>query len=112
MIKFKEPKDTERISWTKHCKEKMRYYALSESAVKNVLWKPKRQETGIADGTLAQMRPSGSKKRPQEVWIMYQPLKSGALRIISAWRYPGISKPKGPLPIPADILEELKEILK
>lgn len=109
---FKEPKDSRNISWTRHCKEKMKFYALSEAAVKNVLWNPKREETGVAEGTLAKMRVAGSKKRPQEIWIMYKPLKEGMVKIISAWRYPGITKSREPIPIPVDILKQLQTILK
>lgn len=111
MLRFKEPKDSHQISWTKHCKEKMKFYSLSEAMVRNVLLRPKRKEAGIVEGTKAQMRQAGSKKRPQEIWIMYQLLKNGALRMISAWRYPGVSKPKDPVPVPPDILEELEKSL-
>ena len=112
MIRFKEPKDSGNISWTRHCKEKMKFYALSEAAVKNILWNPNREETGIAEGTLAKMRTAGSKKRPQEIWIMYKSFRKGMVKMISAWRYPGTTKPKDPIPIPVDILEQLEKILK
>lgn len=71
---------------------------------------PKRSEKGIAEGTIAVMQPTGSKK-PSEVWVMYQaPSKRGTGRkiIITAWRYPGVSPVRDEIPIPVDILEELK----
>ena len=73
---LKEPKNTEKVSWTKHCKEKMRYYQLSENRLKRVLRNPKRIEEGIAPGTIAIMQPAGTKKHPTEIWLMYQIIKS------------------------------------
>lgn len=108
-MRFKPPKNTERISWTKHAVRKMQYYQLSETRLKRVLNNPKRKELGIAPGTVAVMQPSGSKKHPTEIWLMYQNLKEGKLRIITAWRYPGKSPIRGPIPIPEEILEELGE---
>ena len=109
MVFFKEPKDTGNISWTKHCKEKMRYYQLSEGRLKRVLSNPKRIEKGIAPDTTAIMQPTGTKKHPTEIWLMYQ-VKKPKIKIISAWRYPGISPTHEPPPIPEDILLELKNI--
>lgn len=105
-MKFKKPKNTDEISWTKHSIEKMQFYNLSENRLKRVLRNPNRKEEGIALGTLALMQRTGSKKRPTEIWMMFQNIGK-KIRIISAWRYPGIS-PKGKeIPIPQDILEEL-----
>jgi hypothetical protein len=105
-MKFKKPKNTDEISWTKHSIEKMQFYNLSENRVKRVLRNPNRKEDGIAPGTLALMQRTGSRKHPTEIWMMFQNIGK-KIRIISAWRYPGIS-PKGKeIPIPQDILEEL-----
>lgn len=104
-MRFLLPKDTERIHWTSHAKRKMRQYQLSEKRLKRVLRFPARKEEGVALETCAIMQRSGTKKRPKEIWLMYQ-IKNKKIRIISAWRYPGIS-PKRELPIPEDILEEL-----
>jgi len=71
-----------------------------------------RTEVGVAKGTIAHMRRAGSKKRPQEVWIMFEPLKPGLVRMISAWRYPGVSKVRAPIPIPQDIEEEVKKMYR
>ena len=114
MVFFKEPKNSENTSWTKHAKEKMRYYRLSEGKLKRVLSNPKRVEEGIAPNTIAIMQPAGTKKHPTEIWLMYQ-IKNSKLKtknlklikIISAWRYPGISPIHEPPPIPEDILSEL-----
>jgi len=110
------------ILWTKHAKEKMRFYRLSEARLKRVLRNPKRKELGIAEGTIAIMQPTTS-RHTSEIWLMYQLVKSkvpglakrsGAgknqkPKIISAWRYPGKSPIRGPIPIPREILEELGE---
>ena len=72
---------------------------------------PKRSEKGIAEGTIAVMQPTDSKK-PSEIWVMYQvPSKQdrGRKIVITAWRYPGVSPVRDEIPIPADILEELKK---
>lgn len=94
--------------WTKHAKRKMKYYRLSESRVKRVLNNPKRKEIGIAPGTIAMMQPAGSKKHPTEIWLMYQ-IKQNKIKIITAWRYPGRSPIRGPVPIPEEILQELEK---
>ena len=104
---FKEPKNTKEIYWTRHVKDKMQYYSLSEGRLRRILKNPKRQEKGIAPGTIALMQPTSTKK-PSEIWLMYQQVGQKK-KMISAWRYPGIS-PKGePIPIPEDILEELRK---
>ena len=95
---------------------------------------PKRKEEGIAPGTVAVMQTAGTKAKPHEIWVMYQvanskwqmangkkaksnfeiaqsrlrPLKK---KVITAWRYPGVSKPRAPLPIPDEILQELDELV-
>jgi hypothetical protein len=107
----------EKLYWTKHSRAKMRQYNLSESRLKRVLRKPDRKELGIAPRTIAVMQITGTKKHPTEIWLMYQKekskvksQKSKVIKIISSWRYPGIS-PKGePPPIPEDILWEIKNL--
>ena len=107
---FKEPKNDRRIYWTRHVKEKMRYYGLSEGRLRRILKSPQRNEKGIASRTIALMQ-SAQTKKPSEIWVMYQ-LVDQRKRIISAWRYPGISPRGEPIPIPDDIAEELKGMLK
>lgn len=106
-------KTEEKIHWTRHARKKMRYYNLSEKRVKRVLRKPDRKESGIAPLTIALMQRTGTKKYPTEIWLMYQRVilkGKKIIKIISAWRYPGIS-PKGePPPIPEDTLWELKKL--
>jgi len=98
---------TEKFHWTRHVKNKMKYYQLSEARLKRVLRKPDRKELGIAPRTVAVMQVTGTKKYPNEIWLMYQ--KQGArTKIITAWRYPGKSPKRQPPPIPEDILWELK----
>jgi len=99
-----------RIFWTKHALEKMRFYNLSGNRIKRVLRNPNRKEEGIASNTLAIMQRTGTKKHPTEIWLMFKNVDN-KIKIISAWRYPGIS-PKGKeIPIPRDILEELGNII-
>jgi len=100
--------------WTNHAKMKLRFYRLSEGKIKRIIRNPKRVEEGIALNTIAVMQPAQSKKY-QEIWTMYQiakaPIKSGQnkIRIISAWRYPGLSPKKNP--IPKEILQEVRDLL-
>jgi len=117
-MRFKAPKNTDKIVWTKHSIEKMQYYKLSENRLKRVLRNPDRKEKGIAPGTLAIMQRTGSKKHPTEIWMMYQIIKSKVknqklkrIKIISVWRYPGISPIGKEIPIPQDILEELNRLI-
>ena len=118
---FREPKNTETIFWTKHAKEKMKFYNLSETRLRSILRNPHREEKGIAPRTVAIMQATKSKK-PTEIWLMYQiaPLKiknqkakikktGRNIKIISAWRYPGIS-PVGAPPIPSEVLQILQDV--
>jgi len=111
MTFFREPKNTERIHWTRHAKGKMRQYGLSESKILRIIKNPKRKEEGIAPQTIAIMQPYGTKKHPKEIWVMYQ-IEKKKLRIISAWRYPGKSPIGKPPPIPEDTLRELQNLIK
>ena len=101
-------KNDPKYHWTNHVVRKMSFYGLSPNRIKRVIRTPKRVEEGIAENTIAVMVPGTNKKKPSEIWTMYQ--KRGAKKvIISAWRYPGISPVGKSIPIPADILEELKK---
>jgi hypothetical protein len=120
---MKPPKNNDRFYWTNHVFNKMRSYGLSETKIKGVLSRPDRKEEGIAVKTMAVMQKVKSKK-PTEIWVMYQVVnandkwtmadgtslisKSNKTKIISAWRYPGISPVGGKIPIPSDILDELE----
>ncbi len=86
----------------------MRFYRLSEQRIKRVLNSPKRTEQGIAPNTSAMLQSAGSKKHPYEIWVMFQDKKSKVIKIISAWRYPGITK-VGEL-LPKEILREIEDI--
>ncbi len=104
--------------WTSHAKYKMQFYRLSESRVKRVISRPERIEEGIAEDTVAMMQPAGTKNNPYEIWVMVTRSKNKELgivnnkkgmniKVISAWRYPGRTKPGEALP--EDILRELRE---
>lgn len=109
---------------------------MSKQKLSGILRRPERKERGIAPGTTAIMRTNkvfkktipllkqnrqpafargfGVRRAPGEIWIMFKDTNpstgSGqAIRkIISAWRYPGISKPGEEIPIPEDIRQELE----
>ena len=108
--------------WTEHAKYKMKQYGLSEQRVKRVIRTPYRVEEGIVKNTVAVMIPAGNFTVPkegekpnwkQELWVMYQVTKpktqkhknTNKLKVISAWRYPGVSPKNNP--IPEDILREI-----
>ena len=93
----------------------MKYYGLSKQRMRRVLKSPDRKEVGIAPETIAVMQSTGTKKRPTEIWLMFQDVQSKKeklINMISAWRYPGVS-PKGKFPeIPEDALLELERFKK
>lgn len=105
--------------YTEHARYKMRQYRLSEQKVRGVVRRPARTEQGVAPKTIAVMQAVSPKKEngkevwKQEIWVMYQekkkagPLAPAQKRIISAWRYPGISPKRDP--VPAEIWRELTE---
>lgn len=93
--------------WTHHAHAKMRQYGLSEQKVRSVIHSPKRVEVGIAPDTVAFLKSAGSVKHPHEIWVMVVEAKKER-RVISAWRYPGVTKPGEPLP--KGILQEVEEI--
>ncbi len=84
------------LEWTLHAQAKMRQYRLSPARVRRVLHAPKRVEEGVAPKTVAMMQPSSMKTKEswtQEIWVMIQETRT-ARKVISAWRYPGVTKPR------------------
>ena len=85
------------LQWTLHARAKMNHYRLSPARVRHVLHSPKRVEEGVAPKTVAMMQPVSMKivgKKEswnQEVWVMVQDA-GGVRKVISAWRYPGVTK--------------------
>ncbi len=83
----------------------MQFYRLSPMRVRRVLNAPKRVEEGVAPKTVAVMQPAaikasggraGAQKEErwtQEIWVMIQDVGKER-RVISAWRYPGVTKPR------------------
>jgi len=100
------PKNDKRYIWTNHSGIKMAQYGISPSFVKRIMRFPERTEEGIAENTVAVMKPTVSKK--QEVWVMYQ-LYGKRIKIITAWKYPGKSSERDP--IPDEIKKEIRDIL-
>jgi len=119
------------IEFTAHARYKMSQYGLSEQKIKGVLRHPTRTEIGIAPRTVAVMQPVGQKHSDikssqsaieqtskgtwkQEIWVMFVKKKKSkeavfareAIRIVSAWRYPGVSPKRSP--VPREILQELE----
>lgn len=80
----------------------MAFYKLTESRVKRVLQTPARVEEGIAPKTIAAMQPGvlktvkGVPTWNHEIWVMVSDEK-GKRRVVSAWRYPGRTKPRDEL---------------
>ncbi len=108
------------LFWTNHAKAKMRFYRLSEQRIRRVLSSPKRIEEGVAPKTVAIMQPptikwkmaNGKREKEvwsQEIWVMVQDTKTKR-KIISAWRYPGMTKSDRPLP--QQILNEIEEAVE
>ncbi len=117
------------VEFTSHARYKMTQYGLSEQKVRGVIRNPRRTETGIAKDTIAVMQPVSPKvvnkleTWKQELWVMYVvkgklkkaqgqsetkvSLLPPQLRIISAWRYPGVSPKRSP--IPREIWQELED---
>ena len=94
-------------NWTIHANEKMRYYKLSRTRVLKVLRRPVRIEAGVAPRTIALMQPA-TPAHTSEIWLMYQrATRTGQITIITAWRYPGKSPTRNPIPIPEDIRRQL-----
>lgn len=109
------PQNTDKYIWTNHSVMKMRYYGLSENRIKRIIRFPARIEEGIAPNTVAAMQPADSKKKYQEIWTMYQIQKSNLknqkskIKVITAWRYPGKSPKRDP--IPREIMQEIQNLL-
>ena len=102
------------LKWTSHAKMKLNYYRLSEGRVRRVLHSPMRIEEGIAEDTISLMQPvsltksiKGQEDWNQEIWVMIVETPSER-RVISAWRYPGKTKPGDPLP--QEVMNELTNI--
>lgn len=120
-MQFKAPKNTEKYFWTRHAIYKLRQYGLSAQRIIRVINNPQRKEEGIVAKTIAVMQPSSTKNKngkkvwSQEIWAMYQVSAKGGkvkseskntkYKIISAWRYPGVSPKRDP--IPKEILREI-----
>lgn len=137
-MQFKRPENSDKYYWTRHSIGKMMQYGLSAQRITRVIKGYQRIEEGVADNTVAVMQPTstskdseGNIKWNQEIWVMYQlgrrvRVKSKSeitnskedsghesdksrYKIISAWKYPGMSPKNNP--IPKEILEELQDIL-
>ncbi len=98
---------------------KMRRYRLTELRIKRIIRYPVRVEEGILEGAIACMQPAGGKQY-SEIWAMYvitspklktqsSKQKGKQIKVITAWRYPGKSPARDP--IPADILKEIRLLI-
>lgn len=135
MAQFKKPQDNETYSWTGHAADKMLQYGLSADRLKRVIRFPIRTEESVVEGTIACMQPSsvktvnGKKIWSQEIWVMYKVEKTkpktekkseldnyfkmfkpqAKLKVITAWRYPGVSPKRDP--VPQEIIDEARAAL-
>jgi len=121
------------ISWTHHAEAKMAFYKLSKQRVMRVIHSPKRVEEGIAPKTIAIMQPTSVRSNradvvlakagtrafknnssketwSQEIWVMVQDLGKQR-KIISAWRYPGMTRPRSEIAMDT-LRREYREFLK
>lgn len=101
----------EKYIWTWHARDKMKHYRLTEARIKRIIRHPQRVEEGILEEAIACMQPAEGKKE-SEIWTMYVLAKEKGkkkIKIITAWRYPGKSPERDP--IPKDILREIKNII-
>jgi hypothetical protein len=108
---FKIPQNDAQYYWTNHVTRKMMFYGITPNSVKRIIRNPKRSENGVAPKTVAVMFPVGKSSsggHKSELWTMYQQRGKKKV-IITAWRYPGISPVRDKIPMPSDILEELKK---
>lgn len=104
----------EKYMWTQHARMKARFYRLTESRIKRIIRHPSRIEEGIFVGAVACMQPAGGRVY-SEIWALYvlahvaEKDEKRKLKIITAWRYPGKSPERDP--IPSEILKEIKNIV-
>lgn len=100
--------------WTHHSHDKMRHYRLSEARIKRIIRHPARIEEGMVEGAIACMQPSAptvikpEKKNYSEIWVMYA-IKEKQIIVITAWRYPGKSPERDP--VPQKVLGEVRNII-
>lgn len=127
----------EKYIWTHHAQMKLRYYRLTESRIKRVIRHPSRIEESIVEGAVACMQPASAiavasafanaladksagkpayGKNYSEIWVMYvlinarrKEKKIKQMKIITAWRYPGRSPERDP--VPAEILREIRNLI-
>jgi len=122
MNTWKEPKNTDKVFWTKHSIEKMKFYNLTPQRVLRVMRRPDRCQEAVAPGCVACMQTLKNKAQ-SEIWMMYVPVKDRQQttnnkqqtikkKIITAWRYPTVSPIQDQIPIPNEILEEAERMLK
>jgi len=119
MLTSKPPQNTDKYFWTDHAKGKLTQYGLSSSRVTRIMRSPERVEEAIVEDCFAAMQTVGNKNK-NELWVMWQNVikdKSSAAsiskkKIISAWRYPGVTQPGKEIPLPADTLDSLSSLTK
>ena len=111
-MQFKKPKNNDKYYWTEHVCGKMIQYGISEQTVRRIIRNPERIEEGIAENTVASMQTRGNKAK-YELWCMYQgsEKKKGQIKVITTWKYPGVSPTRASIPVPQDIIDELGIVL-
>lgn len=107
------PKDSNRFIWTQHIKKKMIFYSISASQIRSILRKADRTEESIVPGLFASMKKNHKKNKKEELWLMYLILEnqnSKKIKLISVWRYPGITEKGKELQIPEDVLFDIVDV--
>ena len=116
--------------WTHHAHDKMRYYRLTEARIKRIIRHPIRVEEGVIEEAIACMQPASTyvnasvdksahtnssrqsfgkvKNNYSEIWVMYA-VKQKQIIVITAWRYPGKSPERDP--VPQKVLSEVRNII-
>lgn len=125
--------ENQKYEFTNHARVKMRQYGITESRVKRIIRYPERTEETVIEKAIAAMQKTGGKK-DKEMWVMYLIGKSKIksqkskneedderegisnfslpvrkIKVITAWRYPGVSPRRNP--IPDEVLAEVRDLL-
>ena len=110
---MKLPKDSDRLVWTQHIKRKMLFYGISASQIRSILRKADRIEKSIVKGLFVSMKENHKKNRQEELWLMYQVFVVAGLskiKLISVWRYPGITEKGEEIKIPEEVLLDISAV--
>ncbi len=133
-MRWREPKNSNLYKWTIHSKEKMKHYGITESRVRSIIKNPLRIEKNFLDKIVLAVQPqsirmdkkTNKKTWSNEIWVMYKYIEieklinldipekfenlfknQKSILIISAWKYPGVTRANENIPI--EIENEIHE---